>query len=125
MLDKACFELKQEGIMIKQADSPYVVNERKEKWLKLKPDMLENFGDDLDLIILGGYYGRGDKRGGYVAEFLLGVPIAGSPEHPHKFHSFCKVHGPLMLSVCVFVALALKSEPHTDPSVCLPQCDSR
>lgn len=39
--------------MIKDLESTYVPNERRNKWIKLKPEYLEGVGDDLDLIILG------------------------------------------------------------------------
>lgn len=39
--------------MIKDLDSTYVPNERKNKWIKLKPEYVEGVGDDLDLVILG------------------------------------------------------------------------
>jgi ATP-dependent DNA ligase len=44
---------REEGIMIKNLDSIYVPNERKEKWIKLKPEYIDGIGDTLDLIILG------------------------------------------------------------------------
>jgi len=84
-----------EGIMIKTLDDGYVINERKDKWMKLKPDMLLHHGDDLDLVILGGYYGQGRHRGGKITEFLMGAranpnPLE-DPKHTVKFHTFCKV----------------------------------
>ncbi len=39
--------------MIKDMESTYVPNERKNKWIKLKPEYVDGVGDDLDLIILG------------------------------------------------------------------------
>jgi hypothetical protein len=39
--------------MIKNLNSIYVPNERKEKWIKLKPEYIDGVGDTLDLIILG------------------------------------------------------------------------
>ncbi len=39
--------------MIKNLNSTYVPNERKNKWLKLKPEYIDGIGDDLDLLILG------------------------------------------------------------------------
>lgn len=88
---------REEGIMIKDMESTYVPNERKNKWIKLKPEYVDGVGDDLDLIILGGYYGTGlGRRGGTISHFLLGVAAQreestdGSGK-PTLFYSFCKV----------------------------------
>ena len=60
--------------MIKNLNSSYVPNERKEKWIKIKPEYIDGVCDDFDLIILGGYYGSGvGRRGGTISHFLLGV----------------------------------------------------
>merc|ERR1719324_1462940 len=83
--------------MIKNVNSKYVPNERKDSWLKLKPEYMEGAGDDLDLIILGGYYGAGiGRRGGTISHFMVGVkaPIANAtpdPNSPILFYSLAKV----------------------------------
>lgn len=59
--------------MIKRLDSKYVPDERKNAWVKLKPEYLDGVGDELDLLILGGFYGSGERRRGNVSHFLLGV----------------------------------------------------
>jgi hypothetical protein len=71
-LDNA-IEARQEGIMVKKVDSIYVPNERKEKWIKIKPEYMDGVGDDMDMIILGGYYGSGVRKGGTISHFLMGV----------------------------------------------------
>ncbi|CAK9273004.1 unnamed protein product [Sphagnum jensenii] len=79
-----------EGVILKDMDSKWEPSDRSTKWLKLKPDYIHT-ESDLDVLIIGGYYGSGG-RGGEVAQFLLGVadrPKAGS--YPTKFYSFCKV----------------------------------
>ena len=47
--------------------------------------------DQLDLLILGGFFGEG-HRGGMMSHFLCGVaePTQDGSE-PKVFHSFCKV----------------------------------
>lgn len=78
---------REEGIMLKNINSIYVPNERKEKWIKLKPEYIDGIGDTLDLIILGGYYGKGiGRRGGTISHFLLGVMNT-----PDLFYTVCKV----------------------------------
>jgi hypothetical protein len=39
--------------MIKDLESPYIPSERKEKWVKIKPEYVEGMGDDMDLLIIG------------------------------------------------------------------------
>lgn len=78
----------EEGIVIKDPSSIYKPNSRKDGWLKIKPDYSEGTVD-LDLLIIGGYYGTGRKRG-LISSFLLGVGD-DSKDEPEKFLSICKV----------------------------------
>ena len=55
----------QEGVMIKNLNSPYIPGSRVGTMLKLKPIL-----DTLDLVIVGAEYGKG-KRKGYLSSFLL------------------------------------------------------
>lgn len=71
----SCFtraiETKQEGIVIKYADTTYEVGARKKDlWLKMKPDYEDSISDDLDLVILGGYYSEGSTQ--TISTFLVG-----------------------------------------------------
>eukprot|EP01105_Mastigella_eilhardi_P010104 TRINITY_DN2365_c0_g1_i9.p1 TRINITY_DN2365_c0_g1~~TRINITY_DN2365_c0_g1_i9.p1 ORF type:complete len:411 (-),score=102.92 TRINITY_DN2365_c0_g1_i9:757-1989(-) len=101
-LDQAIMN-REEGIMLKNLDSTYVPAERKNKWIKLKPEYLDGVGDDLDVIILGGYYGTGlGRRGGTVSHFMVGVVAEGgntgsaadataARQPPTLFYSLAKV----------------------------------
>ncbi|KAH3765317.1 DNA ligase IV [Pelomyxa schiedti] len=80
---------REEGIMLKNLDSTYVPGERKQKWLKLKPEYVDGIGDDLDVLILGGYYGTGNRRGGTISHFMIGV--LAHNEEQIVFHSLAKV----------------------------------
>lgn len=76
--------------------SIYRLNDRNDDWMKVKPEYMTEFGESLDLLVLGGYWGSG-KRGGILSSYLCGVRVDGNHlkpgESPMKFWSFCKVGG--------------------------------
>jgi DNA ligase-4 len=66
-----------EGIVVKNPNSVYKPSVRSNSgWYKVKPDYVLGLNDDLDLLILGGYYGEGKKRSGMISHFLLGVAVS-------------------------------------------------
>jgi len=75
-----------EGLMLKDLDAPYRAGARGSNWLKLKREYRNELGDSLDLIVIGGYFGRG-RRTGLYGTLLLGT------YNPDKdnFSSVCKV----------------------------------
>ncbi|XP_004487997.1 DNA ligase 4 [Cicer arietinum] len=87
---KETIENRDEGIVVKDLSSKWEPSDRSGKWLKLKPEYIQA-GSDLDVLIIGGYYGSG-RRGGEVAQFLVGLAERPSPNtHPKRFISFCRV----------------------------------
>jgi DNA ligase-4 len=72
-LDKAISN-RDEGIMVKRLDQNYEPGSR-DGWYKIKPDYMDGMGDNLDLAIIGGFYGEGTgARSGTLSHFLLGIP---------------------------------------------------
>ncbi|KAJ8019961.1 DNA ligase 4 [Holothuria leucospilota] len=85
-------DLHEEGIIIKQPDSTYRPDKRKGSgWLKIKPEYIDNLMDELDLLIVGGYFGKG-IRAQMISHFLLAVAVPPREgQHPTIFQSFAKV----------------------------------
>lgn len=82
---------REEGIMVKDPLSIYKPDKRGEGWLKIKPEYVDGLMDELDLLIVGGYMGKG-RRGGMLSHFLCAVAEAPNPgEKPAVFHSLCRV----------------------------------
>ncbi|XP_072034969.1 DNA ligase 4-like [Amphiura filiformis] len=86
-------ENREEGIIVKDPDSTYRPDKRMGSgWLKIKPEYMSNLMDELDLIVVGGYFGKG-HRSHMVSHFLcaVAVPPSKTGDHPKLFHTFCRV----------------------------------
>lgn len=82
---------REEGIMVKHPLSIYKPDKRGEGWLKIKPEYVNGLMDELDIIIVGGYWGKG-SRGGMMSHFLCAVAEKPpSSEKPSVFHTLCRV----------------------------------
>ncbi|PGG97506.1 DNA ligase 4 [Helicocarpus griseus UAMH5409] len=85
-----------EGLVLKNPNSPYRLNDRHDDWMKVKPEYMTEFGESLDCVVIGGYYGSG-RRGGALSSFLCGLRVGDAQakrgDHPTKCFSFCKVGG--------------------------------
>ncbi|NP_001081114.1 DNA ligase (ATP) 4 [Xenopus laevis] len=101
---------REEGIMVKDPMSIYKPDKRGEGWLKIKPEYVNGLMDELDLLIIGGYWGKG-SRGGMMSHFLCGVAEASGPgEKPSVFHSICRVGSGYTMKE--LFDLGLKLAPH-------------
>lgn len=83
---------REEGIMVKDPMSIYKPDKRGEGWLKIKPEYVDGLMDELDLLIVGGYWGKG-RRGGMMSHFLCAVAEAPKPGEtkPSLFHTLCRI----------------------------------
>ncbi|XP_021570421.1 DNA ligase 4 isoform X2 [Carlito syrichta] len=82
---------REEGIMVKHPLSIYKPDKRGEGWLKIKPEYVNGLMDELDILIVGGYWGKG-SRGGMMSHFLCAVAEKPPPgEKPSVFHTLTRV----------------------------------
>lgn len=85
-----------EGLVLKNPRSSYRLNERNDDWMKVKPEYMTEFGENLDCLIIGGYYGSG-HRGGRLSSFLCGLRVdqnqISQGANPMRFYAFFKVGG--------------------------------
>lgn len=71
-----------EGIMVKSCLSKYYVGIRSTTWIKIKPEYLEFFGENLDVVVIG-------KVPGVKNSFMCGLVDLNHPEK--AIRSFCMV----------------------------------
>lgn len=83
-----------EGLVIKNPRSAYRLNDRNDDWMKVKPEYMQEYGENLDCVIIGGYYGSG-RRGGGLSSFMCGLRADETKpgSNPEKMVSFFKVGG--------------------------------
>ncbi|RYO85597.1 hypothetical protein DL766_004703 [Monosporascus sp. MC13-8B] len=85
-----------EGLVLKNPHSSYQLGVRNDDWIKVKPDYLDEFGENFDCVVIGGYFGSG-RRGGGLSSFMCGLRVTENDikggANPEKCYSFCKVGG--------------------------------
>ncbi|GMM55254.1 DNA ligase (ATP) [Maudiozyma humilis] len=91
-----------EGVILKRAQSKYILGSRSDSWIKIKPEYLEEFGENMDLLVMGRDPGKKDS-------FLCGLVTRTFDEYDVKEHGDASnnsvvgnehSHNPLSL-VCV------------------------
>lgn len=70
-----------EGIMVKSLLLNYRVHSRDNTWIKVKPEYLENFGENLDLVVIG-------KVGKIKTSYMCGLR---DDENEGSYKLFCSV----------------------------------
>ncbi|XP_003701870.1 DNA ligase 4 isoform X1 [Megachile rotundata] len=90
---------KEEGIVLKECNNKYKPNVRDGSGCyKIKAEFSDDLVQDVDLIILGGYYGEG-RCIGLMKSFLMGVasPSAVPGENPSEFFAVVSVSSGLIM----------------------------
>ncbi|OCF31187.1 DNA ligase 4 [Kwoniella heveanensis BCC8398] len=86
-------ETKGEGLVVKKNDSVYLTNSRGADWIKVKPEYSDQMGENLDLLVLGGWWGKGGRTG-KISSLLCGLRVQqeddGSVQQP-EFTTFASV----------------------------------
>lgn len=114
---KHSLDMGHEGLLAKDLNSTYRAGRREFVWLKLKPTL-----ETLDLVVVGGLYGRG-RRAGFYGSYVLAaldeesgryrtVTKCGSGYSDEDLEELTKLMEPLKLK-----------EPHPDVDIEL-ECDS-
>jgi DNA ligase-4 len=108
----------EEGLVAKNPLSLYSPSGKKD-WLKIKPEYFKQMNDDVDLLIIGGYYGKGKYRRGKLSTFLCAVLDDTCTEE--RFVSFCKFGSGFSVELLPSISLEAQGNWKTfDPNVNLP-----
>ncbi|WWC58136.1 uncharacterized protein I303_100671 [Kwoniella dejecticola CBS 10117] len=86
-------ETKGEGLVVKKSDAIYQTNSRGADWIKVKPEYSDQMGENLDVLVIGGWWGKGGRTG-KISSLLCGLRVQqddeGTVQSP-EFTTFCSV----------------------------------
>ena len=93
-----------EGLMCKNLRKGYEAGKRNNAWIKYKFDYVKEHADDFDLVVIGGFYGKGRKVG-WISSLLVAAfcPITAN------FYGICRVGSGLTDSDCKWFKETLKT----------------
>ena len=75
-----------EGIVLKHPKSVYIPDARVDSWIKIKPEYLRTFAEDLDLLVVGAMYGRGKYKNKFGSILCA---VRDSSAEQMKYLIFC------------------------------------
>lgn len=85
----------QEGLVVKDPTSKYMLHSRTGAWLKFKPEFMDSFGENCDVLVVGAKYGSG-TYGGVLRQILCAVLDDSNPDkNDPRFLTFAMVHSGL------------------------------
>lgn len=82
---------REEGIMVKKLDFVYRFNIRKGGWFKIKLEYVGGLMDELDVLVVGGFFGVGYRSGMMFYFFCVLVVSEEDGSYLIVFYFFCKV----------------------------------
>ncbi|KIJ55330.1 hypothetical protein M422DRAFT_57814 [Sphaerobolus stellatus SS14] len=95
-----------EGLILKHPASKYTLNGRNVDFIKVKPEYMDNMGETVDVLVVGGKYGSG-KRGGGVSSLICAVRddrnSNDEDEDEPKYSSFVRIGSGLTFADYVWV----------------------
>ncbi|KAK4699162.1 DNA ligase 4, partial [Phenoliferia sp. Uapishka_3] len=89
---KHILETRGEGLCVKNPDARYELGGRIASWIKVKPDYMDELGENIDALVIGGYWGTGN-RAGRMSSFMVGLrdPTREDVDGEPCYLSFAKV----------------------------------
>ncbi|KAG8934827.1 DNA ligase (ATP) [Tulasnella sp. 418] len=89
---KEVVEQRGEGLVLKSPSSRYILGGRESSWMKVKPDYMDDLGESVDVLVIGGQYGSG-SRGGKVSNLVCAVMDDSSTASKNikRYMSFLRV----------------------------------
>ncbi|KAL4066025.1 ATP dependent DNA ligase domain-containing protein [Scleroderma citrinum] len=93
-----------EGLILKHPGSEYTLNGRNKDWIKVKPEYMDNMGETVDVLVVGGNYGTGRRSGG-VSTLLCAVfdDRHTSNDDEPKYSTFVRIGSGLSFADYVWV----------------------